>query len=272
LLTHISQGYGFDVSSARREKVAAIVATSGEATFAQLADRFDVSEMTIRRDLETLELEGLVRRVRGGAIPVVGRSHEPPISERGQTNMHAKQAIGKAAATLLQDGETVIVDIGTTTLECARALSGFRRLTIVTASLLVAQELSNAPGIRTLLAGGVMRPGEMSLIGHRAEDSFADLNCDTIFLGVGGVDTERGLTEYNLDDARVKQAALRAARRCVLLADGSKFGRITFATIAPLSRVDVLVTDASPDHPLIVQAVDAGVEVVHVPTNPQEGR
>ncbi len=243
--------------------MAAIVASRGEATFAELAEHFAVSEMTIRRDLETLEVEGLVRRVRGGAIPVVSRSHEPPIAERSQVNILAKQAIGKAAAALLEDGETAIVDIGTTTLECARALSGFRRLTVVTASLMVAQELSNTPGIRTLLTGGVIRAGEMSLIGHRAEDSFADLNCDTIFLGVGGVDVGRGLTEYNLDDARVKKSALKAARRCVLLADQSKFGRITFATIAPLSRVDVLVTDASPDDPLVAQARDAGVKVIH---------
>lgn len=258
------------MSSTRRQKVAAIVAKDGEATFAELAESFGVSEMTIRRDLEALELAGLVRRVRGGAIPVVGRSHEPPIVERRNAAVQAKRAIGKAAASLLEDGETAILDVGTTTLECARALSGFRRLTVVTASLLVAQELSNAVGIRTLLTGGVLRPGEMSLIGPRAEDSFSDLNCDTVFLGVGGIDIEPGLTEYNLDDARVKQAALQAARRCVVLADESKFGRITFATIAPLSRVDVLVTDASPDHPMVAQVAEAGVEVIHAEIDPQE--
>lgn len=260
------------MSSRRRQAVAAIVARAGEASFAELADHFEVSEMTIRRDLETLELEGLVRRVRGGAIPVVGRSHEPPISERSQVNGPAKQAIGKAAAALLEDGETAIIDVGTTALECARALSGFRRLTVVTASLLAAQELSNTPGIRTLLTGGVMRPGEMSLIGARAEDSFADLNCDTVFLGVGGLDGARGLTEYNLDDARMKQAALRSAHRCVLLADRSKFGRITFATIAPLSRVDVLVTDASPEDPLVIHAKEVGVQVVHAVTDSLESQ
>jgi DeoR/GlpR family transcriptional regulator of sugar metabolism len=256
------------VSFSRRDQVAAFIAKSGDASFSELAARFSVSEMTIRRDVEALELEGLIRRVRGGAISVVGRSHEPPIAERRLLNVEAKQSIGKAAAALLQDGETAIVDIGTTTLECARALTGFRGLTVVTASLLVAAELSNAAGIRTLLTGGVIRPGEMSLIGHRAEDSFDDLNCDTVFLGVGGVDVDRGLTEFNLDDARVKRAALKAARRCVLLADESKFGRVTFATVAPLSQVDVLVTDAAAEHPLVVQARDAGVQVVHATAGP----
>lgn len=258
------------MSKGRRREVAAVVASAGEVTYAELAERFGVSEMTMRRDLESLELEGLVRRVRGGAIPMVGRSQEPPLAERSRSALAAKQAIGKAAALLLDEGETAIFDVGTTTLECARALSGFKRLTVVTASLLVAQELANAPGITTLMTGGVLRPGEMSLIGHRAEDAFADLNCDTVFLGVAGVDTERGLTEYNLDDARVKQAALGAARRCVLLADQTKFGRVTFATVAPLTRVDVLITDASPDHPVVKGAVDAGVETILVVAGSEE--
>ena len=256
--------------SSRRRDIAARLATAGEASFSSLAQTFGVSEMTIRRDLEALETEGSVRRVRGGAISVVSRSYEPPISERSTERSAAKRAIGMAAAELLSDGEIVILDVGTTTLELARALSGHRTLTVVTASLLVAGELANAPGIRTLVTGGVLRPGEMSLIGHRAEDSFADLNCDTVFLGVAGVDVERGLTEYNLDDSRIKQAALASARRCVVLADESKLGRVTFSTVAPLSAVDVLVTDAAPDHPVVVQAADAGVKIVHVANADQE--
>lgn len=246
----------------------AVIAKNGEARLSELADAFGVSEMTIRRDLEILEFEGAVRRVRGGAIPVVSRSYEPPISERGQDAVAAKQAIGKAAASLLEDGETAILDVGTTTLECARAIAGFRTLTIVTASLAVAQELANKPGVRTLLTGGVIRPGEMSLIGHRAEDAFADLNCDTFFMGVAGIEPARGLTEYNLDDARVKQAAMKAARRCIVVADQSKFGRVAFATVAPLSRVDVLVTDAAADHPVVAQLADAGVDIVFATATP----
>jgi DeoR/GlpR family transcriptional regulator of sugar metabolism len=250
------------VSLDRRQRMVAVIAKNGEARLSELADAFGVSEMTIRRDLEVLEFEGAVRRVRGGVIPVVSRSYEPPIAERGQDAVAAKQAIGKAAASLLEDGETAILDVGTTTLECARAIAGFRALTIVTASLAVAQEVANKPGVRTLLTGGVIRPGEMSLIGHRAEDAFADLNCDTFFMGVAGIEPARGLTEYNLDDARVKQAAMKAARRCVVVADQSKFGRVAFATVAPLSRVDVLVTDAAADHPVVAQLADAGVDIV----------
>jgi DeoR/GlpR family transcriptional regulator of sugar metabolism len=258
------------MSATRHQRISARIATSGEVTIAGLADDFGVSEMTIRRDLEALEREGLIRRVRGGAISIVSRSYEPPLAERAASAPAAKRAIGRAAAALLADGEITIIDVGTTTLELARALSGHRKLTVVTPSLLVASELAKNPDVRTLVTGGILRPGEMSLVGHRAEDSFADLNCDTVFLGVGGVDCERGLTEYNLDDTRVKQAALKAARRCVVLADETKLGRVAFATVAPIARVDVLVTDARRDHPIVVQAADAGVEIVHAAAATQE--
>jgi len=109
-----------------------------------------------------------------------------------------------------------------------------------------------------------VRPGEMSLIGARAEAAYADLNCDSIFLGVAGISAEKGLTEYNLDDTRVKQVALDAAQRCIVLADATKLGRVAFATVAPISRVDVLITDALPSNPIIRALEDADVEVIHV--------
>ena len=163
-------------------------------------------------------------------------------------------------------------DVGTTALECARSLSHSQRLTVVTPSLPVAQALSHAPSIRTLVIGGHLRPGEMSLVGPWAEDALAQLNCDTVFLGVGGVSAERGLTEYNLDDSRVKQAALKAASRCVVLADESKMGRVTFAHVAPISAVTALVTDARPDHPVVCELREHGIEMVHVDAIDQESR
>lgn len=258
------------MGTTRSQLIAARIAGSGEATIADLATDFGVSEMTIRRDLEALEGEGIIRRVRGGAIAITSRSYEPPIAERSVSAAAAKRAIGRAASTLLADGEIAIIDVGSTTLELARALSGHRKLTVVTQSLLVAIELAKSPDIRTLVTGGILRHGEKSLVGHRAEDLFAELNCDTVFLGVAGVDAERGLTEYNLDDTRVKKAALESARRCVVLADETKLGRVAFATVASLARVDILVTDAPLDHPVVVQAADAGVEIVHVDPNTQE--
>lgn len=245
----------------RREIVAALV-RDGEVTITDLARQFTVSEMTVRRDLEALEVNGTARRIRGGAISAVSRAHEPPLALRSTEATDAKRAIGQAAAGLIADGETAVIDVGTTTLELARALRGRRGVTIVTPSLLVAAELGNEPGMRVLVTGGWLRPGEMSLIGSGAEEFFADVNCDVAFIGVAGIDVEKGLTEYNLEDTRVKRAAMASARRRVVLADASKIGRVTFATVAPLADVDVLVTDAPADDPLPRALTDLGAEVV----------
>ncbi|HEY6788803.1 MAG TPA: DeoR/GlpR family DNA-binding transcription regulator, partial [Trebonia sp.] len=199
--------------SQRRQAVLRRLAAHGEAGFTELAGEFGVSEMTIRRDLESLEADGLARRVRGGAISVVSGSYEPPLSVRAATASGAKAAIGSAAAALVNDGDTVIIDVGTTTLELARALHGRRGLTVVTASLPIAVELGNDPDVRVLVTGGEVRHGELSLAGGMAEDAFTGFNCDLAFIGVAGVCATPGLTEYNPGDARVKRAAIGAARR-----------------------------------------------------------
>jgi DeoR/GlpR family transcriptional regulator of sugar metabolism len=247
----------------RRSAVRERLARAGEVDIAELAVEFAVSEMTIRRDLEALEAEGVARRVRGGAISVVSRSYEPPFEARRTANVAVKAALGVKAADLVDDGQTVILDTGTTVLETARALrTRGMRLTVVTPSLLAGLELADEPDMRVMLTGGTIRPGEHSLVGPEAESTFTDLNCDVAFLGVAGVDVEHGLTEYNLDEARVKRAQVRSARRIVALADTGKLGRVHFAGVAPLGRVDVLVTDAAPDHPLVCDIRTAGVDVI----------
>lgn len=251
----------------RRQAIEARIARDGEASITDLAGEHQVSEMTIRRDLEILEDLGSIRRVRGGAISTFSRSYEPPLSDRLIRSHETKQLIGAAAADLLGPGESAIIDVGTTALELARTLRGRRGCTVVTPSLMVAMELSADPNIRVISTGGLVRPGEMSLVGPSAEDAFKDVNCDVAFLGVGGIDVEAGLTEYNLDDTRVKQAAIRSARRVVVLADATKLGRVTFSTVAHLTQVDTLVTDALPEHPVVAGAIALGVDVVHVSIN-----
>ncbi|MHB1538280.1 MAG: DeoR/GlpR family DNA-binding transcription regulator [Solirubrobacteraceae bacterium] len=248
----------------RRRGVQALLAEQGEVSIGPLADRFGVSEMTIRRDLETLEADGLARRVRGGAISTVARGYEPPFATRVATAHPGKLAIAQAAATLVQDGETAILDVGTTVLELARALRGRTGLTVVTPSMLAALELANEPYVRVLLTGGSVRPGELSLVGDFAEQTLRALNCDVFFMGVGGLDVEKGLTEYNLDDARVKRAALQSSGRCVVLADRRKLGCVCLATIAPLSTIDVLITDADENHPAVSAAREGGTETICV--------
>ncbi len=242
----------------------ALVLQRGRASIAELAEAFDVSEMTVRRDLELLESQGLARRVVGGAIATSSRSYEPPFASRALQATDAKLAIAEAAATYVDFGETAILDVGSTALELARVLRGRAGLTVVTPNIRAAVELANEPNTRVVLCGGEVRPGELSLIGDGPERTFAGLNCDVLFLGVGGVHPERGFTEYNLDDARIKRAALAASLRCVALADASKLERICLATVAPITAADVLISDAPATHPVLEAAREAGVEVVSV--------
>ena len=248
----------------RRGAIRGFLANRGEVGIAELAAEFDVSEMTIRRDLEELEDEGVARRVRGGAIATVSRSYEPPLATRTTEAHDAKLRIAEAAADYIEYGETAILDVGSTTFALAQRLRGRGGFTIVTPSVHAAAELAGDPNTRVILTGGIVRPGELSLIGDLAESTFSQLNCDVLFLGVGGIDAEKGLTEYNLDDTRVKRAAIKAASRKVALADQTKLGRVCLAAIASLSEIDVLITDAAPSHPVLAAVREAGVEIVSV--------
>lgn len=250
-------------ASERRADIAERLRVEGEASIAELADLYGTSEMTIRRDLDYLEEEGLARRARGGAIFLHSRAYEPPIHQRAGVQADAKGRIGAAGASMVHEGETIILDIGTTTAAMAKALRDDLEVTVVTHSLLIANELAAKPRVRTILTGGTVRPGEMSLVGPRAQGAFGEYYCDTVFLGIAAV-AAAGLTEYNEDDAHVKRAAIASARRVVLLADATKLGRVTFAAVVPLAEVDVLITDAPGDHEVVRTARHLGVEVCSV--------
>lgn len=248
----------------RRASIANSLMNSGKVTISDLAVSLGASEMTIRRDLEILEEDGLARRVRGGAISTQSRSYQPPIMQRSTQEMEAKVRIGQAAAELLSPGETAILDGGTTTLQMARSLNPSLSVTIITSSLLIATELDAKPSATTIVTGGHLRNGEMSLIGSKAEEWFIDVNCDSVFIGAAGLTCEKGITEYNIDDTKIKQAAIRCSRRVVVLADASKIGHIAFVNVVPLLSIDLLVTDASPTNLIIRECRELGIEVLHV--------
>ncbi len=246
----------------RHDQILQFLDIEGRLMVSDLACRLDVSEMTIRRDFEVLEQAGMLSRIHGGAVPCASRSYEPPFAIRLGRNLEAKQRIGRAAAGLLRDGETVILDAGTTTLEVARALRGRNNLRVMALSLHIADILVDEVGITTMLSGGVARPGERSFIGSLAEQTFRELSFDTVFLTVGGIDAGVGLTEYNLDDAAIKRAACVSARRRIAVADGSKIGLTAFVRICAIDALDILITDFTAPDDVLDQFRKAGVTVI----------
>jgi DeoR/GlpR family transcriptional regulator of sugar metabolism len=253
------------IPAERRNQIAEIVSQEGQLSVTEISDLFGVSEMTARRDLRDLDQKGLVRRVHGGAVSRLGRSYEPPYPTRMQENQSKKRRIGQAAAALVVDGDSLAFDVGTTTLEVARHLQGRQNLTIVTASLPIANELvslfSLEDEIRLILTGGVLRARELSMIGDLARRAYTDLHVDKAFIGVGGISVDSGLTEYNIEDATTKTPLLKSAKQKIVVADSSKLGRTTLSRIGGLDEIDLLVTDANADPTMVRQIEGAGVKV-----------
>lgn len=251
----------------RRRLIQEQVVRTGEVQFAALATEFDVSEMTVRRDIDALERQGVVRRVSGGAIPVSAVAFEPSYGLRADLDPDSKDRIAATIAQLLSPGETVVLDSGSTVARVAHAIRGRQLgLTVITPSITVATTLADEPDTHVILTGGEVRAGELSLVGSEAEEAFARYNCDTFVIGVAGVDVVRGLTEYHPGEASVKRAAIAASARLLVGVDAAKLGRIHLVNIAPISAVDVLVTNpAEQHHPVVTAVRDAGAEIVVTP-------
>ena len=226
----------------------------------ELAVALDCSEMTVRRDLESLERIGALRRVHGGATSVFLGAEETPYGIRALELTGAKAAIGAAAASLLADRETVILDGGTTVMEVARALRS-RQMTVMPLALRPVFELHECPGIKLLLPGGEVRPGELSLVGSLAESSFSPFRFDTYVMGPCGIGAEAGMTTHHLAESAIKRVAAKSSQRVIAVADSSKLGRVAFGHVCDLDQIDILVTDAGAD-PLRIEELRArGVDV-----------
>jgi DeoR family transcriptional regulator, fructose operon transcriptional repressor len=229
----------------RRRRILSSLERSPAITTDEFAAELGVSAETVRRDLIELERRGMLRRVHGGAASL-GRlaPAEPEYNERVHEHEDAKQAIGMAAAALVQSGQTTVIDVGTTSLELARALPHDLRATIATPSLLVAAELATRPSIEVLVAGGRLRSGDLACSGADTIDFFRDLHAEVAFLGSGGISPAAGLTDYNRDEVPTKRVIAANAERVLVLADSSKFDQIAPYRVCELADLDGIVTEA----------------------------
>ncbi|WP_410614915.1 DeoR/GlpR family DNA-binding transcription regulator [Amycolatopsis sp. lyj-109] len=249
-------------SAERQQVIVERLRDVAQVGVAELAEATGASEMTVRRDLDHLASRGVLRRVHGGAVAAKPSGVEPPFAARATAGIAAKRAIAAAAAELIRDGETVVLDSGTTALELARLLRG-RPITVMPLSLHAARELAEVPGVRLLLPGGEARPGEQALIGPLTRASLRALRFDVAVLSPCAFDLGSGLTAFDLDDAEVKRAALDVSARAIVLADGAKWGRSAFACVCPADRADVVITDPGAPEDLRAALTERGV-LVHV--------
>lgn len=248
----------------RHQKILELLEKNGSTTISELVSKFEISEMTIRRDLDILEKRYLLRRVHGGAISTRGSSYEPPYLVRSTENLEVKQRIGKKAASLIKNGDSISLDTGTTTYEVARNLNNFQDLTVITHSFPIASLLIQNLQNRLIIPGGIMRPGELSMIGDLSIRGYKEYFVDKLFLGVGGIDITVGLTEFNLEDTLVKRAMVINAKEVIVVADASKFNQVAFTVVAPITVVRKIITDSSLDPAIVAQFAKEDIEVILV--------
>ena len=257
------------LSQHRRAQIADLIRAQDSVRVDELADRFGVSQVTIRNDLGRLERDGHLIRDHGGAIPANNhREKASAISSllamqaRSSLQIDEKRRIGAAAAGLVEAGDTIIMDAGTTVVEMARSLKNISPLTVVTNALNVALHIDTQTDANLILLGGALNRESTSTLGPMAETVLADLVVSKLFLGAQAWNMEDGLTDTTMEIAQVKRAMIRAAKQVILLADSSKFGSAGFIKVAPLSEVHTVVTDAGLSSEARGLLEKAGIEVV----------
>jgi len=249
----------------RRAELVRYVRERGHATVAQLAEAFAVSMDTIRRDLDYLAERRLLARTHGGAMrPDELATADTPFDSRAAVHRRAKEAIGAAAAQLISNGETLIINGGTTTLAVARALAGKQGLTVVTNNLRLPGEISTDAVRDLYVIGGTCRIASNVTVGPVAFADTRGISADTAIIGVGGISTDGGLSTTNLPEAQMIRQMIDASVRTIVVADSSKFGRSAFVHICELARMSVLVADAEPPEDIASELDRADVKVLRV--------
>ncbi len=251
-----------NTTAGRRGLILKQLEESGQVNVNELSERFKVSEVTIRNDLTQLELKNLLIRARGGAIKTEKVNLDLKISEKKVKNVREKEAIGRKASKFIEEGDTIILDSGTTTIEIVPYLSKIKNLTVITNGLNIATSLSETDNIRVIVPGGTLRNKNFSLIGSMAKENFGNFFCDKLFLGADGIDINIGLSTPDLEEAALNKEMIKMAKKIIVLADSSKFRKRSLAVIGSISLIDILITDKGIQEEEIEAFTKAGIEVV----------
>lgn len=246
----------------REERILAFLESHGKGSVSELSRYLSVSEPTIRRDLHRLTVRQLIRRVHGGAVLQNGTGFEPPVLQRRGLHATEKERIGRAAAALVNDGETVILSGGSTTLEVVPHLAGKRDLTVITDSLLIAERAAKQADITLILLGGIVRPSELSMEGYLTELCLRELHANKAIIGVRAVNLSQGLMLDEVGEASTFRKYIGIADEVILVADHSKFGQVATAVLGPLTMVHRIVTDSGIPAEMAAGLRGLGIEVI----------
>jgi DeoR/GlpR family transcriptional regulator of sugar metabolism len=256
----------------RRRKILDQLEAEGTVKTSQLANLFSVSEVTIRRDLEALKEKGKLKKVHGGAVANEKDfqssyqgdtiTFEPSFQEKSRINKEEKERIGKKAASMIKDGSSVFIGTGTTTMQIVKNLDGKRGLTVVTNSLNHSLELSRSSVTEILLTGGQLRKNTSALVGPIAKGALDEIYVDTLFLGVNGVSIDQGYTVPSLREADMARRIISMANKVIIVADFSKFGKVSHAKVTSIDGVHAVITDDQVDETYEEAFSDIGVELI----------
>lgn len=252
----------FTPTPERQKQILSLLTRQGRLSVTEIVEQFSISKATARRDLESLASQGKAQRVHGGVIAVEQAPPELPILQREGEQADEKSTIGRAAAELITDGETVFLGSGTTVLEAAKYLRERKKLTVITNSLPVLNALAGIKEITVVSLGGQLRESELSFIGHITEQALAEVRVDKVIMGARGLSLEHGLTNDYLQETLTDRAILKIGHEVILVADHSKVNRVSTALLAPLSSMNTFVTDLKADKKFIQELKKQNIKVV----------
>ena len=253
----------------RKQYITRILEETGVVNIAELATELNVSSMTIRRDLARMEQEGIVKTEYGGAVLNNTALFESSILQKQRIYAKEKRAIGKHCADQIKSDETIFLDAGTTPAEIAQCLVYRKNLVVMTNSLLVANYLAKADGIRLIMCPGIFREHSMAFMGQSTDEFTSNFQIDKLYLGVEGID-EHGVSVPDLTDGGTKRSLISCARRIICVADSSKFGKHWTFNICPLSSIDEIVTDSGIDPSMAERIRATGITLTIVETDKTE--
>lgn len=245
----------------RKDKILKMLADDTVVKAGILAKKFNVSMETIRRDLNELEEEKLIRRVHGGAVLYTEYGVEPNYSYRIAANYEDKINIALKASEMVKDGDSIIVDIGTTTLEMVKFLKNRKNLTVITNSMKIAMELMDEKEITVIFIGGKVRFGDGSTSGFWAEEMVANFHADKLFLGVGAIMAEYGVMDYHIEETNLRRCYIKSAEQVIALADYSKFGLKALNQVCKIEDLDYIITDEKTDKKILREIKEKGVQI-----------